>query len=51
MSDAAQPAWVDPKVNPQDVLKHLTSVNVVVNCDDCRKQKGLVAIDNLVFEN
>jgi len=51
LSDAAQPAWVDLKVNPQDVLKHLTSVNVVVNCDDCREQKGLVAVDNLVFEN
>ena len=50
LNDAAQPDWVDPKVNPTDVLKRLTSVNVVVNCDDCREQKGLVAIDNLVFE-
>ena len=51
LSDAAQPEWVEPKVNPKDVFKHLTSVNVVVTCDDCREQKGLVAIDNLVFEN
>ena len=51
LSDAVQPEWVEPKVNPKDVFKHLTSVNIVVTCDDCREQKGLVAIDNLVFEN
>jgi hypothetical protein len=51
LDDAVQPDWVDPKINPKDVLKHLTSVNIVVACDDCREQKGLVAIDNLVFEN
>ena len=51
LNDAAQPEWVDPKTDPKEVLKRLTSVNVVVACDDCREQKGLVAIDNLVFEN
>jgi len=30
LNDAAQPEWVDPKTDPKDVLKRLTSVNVVV---------------------
>jgi hypothetical protein len=50
LSEAIQPTWVETKSNPTDVLKQLTSVNVLAVCDDCRGQKGLVVLDNLVFE-
>jgi hypothetical protein len=46
-----QPAWVETKVNPKEVLKKLTSINLVASCNQCTAVKGTVVIDNLVFEN
>jgi hypothetical protein len=47
----SQPSWVsDTRIDPKQVLKQLTSVTVAVFCDDCRPTKGMVIVDNLVFE-
>jgi hypothetical protein len=47
-----QPAWVtDRRVDPKDILKKLTSVNLTAFCDQCESRKqGMVIVDNLVFE-
>ena len=47
-----QPAWVtDSRVDPKEVLKHLTSITLSVYCEQtCRPDKGMVIVDNLVFE-
>ena len=45
------PAWMtDTRVDPKDVLKKLTAVNVSAYCDDCRPASGMVVVDNIVFE-
>jgi hypothetical protein len=46
-----QPSWAIVKVSPKDVLKKLTSVNLVVYCDQCIPTKGTVVIDNITFQN
>ncbi len=47
----SQPSWVtDTRVDPKDVMKQLTSVNVIAYCDDCRPTKGMVIVDNVTFE-
>jgi hypothetical protein len=48
----AQPAWVtDRRVDAKDILKKLTSINLVAFCDQCDTNKqGMVIVDNLVFE-
>jgi hypothetical protein len=47
----AQPEWVkDTRVDPKDILKKLTAVNISAYCDECRPTKGMVVIDNVVFE-
>lgn len=47
----SQPSWVtDTRVDPKDVMKQLTSVNIIAYCDDCRPTKGMVIVDNVVFE-
>lgn len=47
-----QPAWVtDRRVNPKDILKKLTSINLTAFCDQCEAPKeGVVIVDNMVFE-
>lgn len=45
-----QPSYVEVRVNPKDLLKKLTAVNVAVSCSQCVPTKGTVVIDNLVFE-
>ena len=47
-----QPAWVtDRRVDPKDILKKLTSINLTAFCDQCDVSKqGMVIVDNLVFE-
>jgi hypothetical protein len=46
-----QPAWVDVRVDPKDVFKALTSINVTAFCDQCEMNKqGMVIVDNLVFQ-
>lgn len=46
-----QPSWADVKGKTKDVLKKLTSVNVVATCNQCTPAKGTIVIDNLVFQN
>lgn len=47
----AQPSWVtDTRIDPKDVLKNLTAVSIAAFCDDCRPTKGMVVVDNVVFE-
>jgi hypothetical protein len=51
LNSIKQPSWADPKVNHKDVLKKLTSVNVVATCNECVPIKGTIVIDNLIFQN
>jgi hypothetical protein len=47
----AQPAWVtDTRIDPKDVLKKMTAVSVSAYCDECRPAKGMLVVDNLIFE-
>lgn len=48
----AQPAWVtDRRVDPKDIFKKLTSINVTAFCDQCEQNKqGMVIVDNVIFE-
>jgi hypothetical protein len=46
-----QQPWADPKINSKDVLKKLTSINIVATCNQCVTSKGTVVIDNLIFQN
>jgi hypothetical protein len=46
-----QPAWAEVKLDPKDILKRLTSINLVAFCDECQANKqGMVIVDNVVFE-
>jgi hypothetical protein len=47
-----QPSWVtDRRVDPKDILKKLTSINLTAFCDQCDVNKqGMVIVDNVVFE-
>jgi hypothetical protein len=51
LKSLSQPSWANVKVTPKDVLKKLTSINVVAYCDQCTPTKGTVVIDNIVFQN
>jgi hypothetical protein len=47
----AQPSWVtDTRIDPKDVLKKLTAVSISAFCDDCRPTKGMMVVDNVIFE-
>jgi len=46
-----QPSYVEGKINPKEVLKKLTSINVFVSCGPCNMISGTVVVDNLVFQN
>lgn len=48
----AQPAWVtDRRVDPKNIFKKLTSINLTAFCDQCQlSQQGMVIVDNMVFE-
>jgi len=52
LSAFSQPDWVkDTRIDPKEVLERLTSVTFTVFCEEqCRPAKGLVIIDNVVFE-
>ena len=46
-----QPSWVDVRVDPKDIFKYLTSINLTAFCDQCAANKqGMVIVDNMVFE-
>ena len=51
LNSIKQPSWADPKVNHKDVLKKLTSINIVASCNQCVPTKGTIVIDNLIFQN
>jgi hypothetical protein len=48
----AQPAWVtDRRVDPKDILRKLTSINLTAFCDQCDvNRQGMVIVDNVIFE-
>jgi hypothetical protein len=47
----AQPSWVtDTRIDPKDVLKKLTAISISAYCDDCRPTKGMMVVDNVIFE-
>lgn len=48
----AQPSWVqDARIDPKEILQKLTSITLSVYCEQiCRPDKGMVIVDNLVFE-
>ncbi len=46
-----QPAWAQIRVDPKDVFKQLTSINLTAFCDQCDLNKqGMVIVDNITFE-
>lgn len=51
LKSVSQPSWADVKVSTKDVLKKLTSVNVMAFCDQCKPTRGTIVVDNLVFQN
>jgi hypothetical protein len=51
LKSISQPSWADERVDPRDVLKKLTSVTVTAFCQPCTSVKGMVVIDNMIFQN
>jgi hypothetical protein len=46
-----QPAWANVRVDPKNIFKFLTSINLTAFCDQCTLNKqGMVIVDNMVFE-
>jgi hypothetical protein len=52
LSGFSQPSWVtDRRVDPKDIFKKLTSINLTAFCDQCEVNKqGMVIVDNVMFE-
>jgi hypothetical protein len=46
----AQPSWVETRVDPKDIFKKLTAINLTAFCDQCTPMQGMVIVDNVVFE-
>jgi len=51
LNSIKQQSWAEPKINPKDVLKKLTSINLVATCNRCVPASGTIVIDNLIFQN
>jgi hypothetical protein len=51
LKSLSQPRWVEDRLDPKDVLKKLTSVQISVYCDNCTPINGTVVIDNVIFTN
>jgi len=46
-----QPAWVRVRVDPKDIFRALTSINLTAFCDQCDMNKqGFIIVDNVLFE-
>jgi hypothetical protein len=46
-----QPAWANVRVDPKDIFKVLTSINLTAFCDQCdRNKEGMILVDDMVFE-
>ena len=50
LNSLAQPSWADTKVDTKELLKKLTGISVVAFCENCSPTKGMVVVDNIVFE-
>jgi len=52
MTAFTQPAWfTDRRVDPKDIFRKLTSINLTAFCDQCDvNRQGMVIVDNVVFE-
>ncbi len=47
-----QPAWANVRVDPKEIFKALTSINLTAFCDQCQLNKeGMVIVDNMIFQN
>jgi hypothetical protein len=46
----SQPSWVDTRIDPKDLFKKLTAINISAFCDQCTPMQGMVIIDNVAFE-
>lgn len=47
----AQPAWAPVRVDPKDIFKSLTSINLTAFCDQCQiNRQGMIIVDNMIFE-
>ena len=51
LDSLTQPRYVETRVNPKDLLKKLTQVNISVTCNQCVPTTGTVVVDNLIFQN
>jgi hypothetical protein len=50
LNSLTQPPYVETRVNPKDLLKKLTQVNISVACNQCVPTSGTVVVDNLIFQ-
>lgn len=52
MTAFTQPAWVgDRRVDPKDIFRKLTSINLTAFCEQCDvNREGMVIVDNVIFE-
>ena len=50
LNSLSQPAWVENRINPKDLLKKLTAVSISVFCEQCVQTKGTVVVDNIYFQ-
>jgi hypothetical protein len=51
LSGFTQPAWAPVRVDPKNIFKELTSINLTAFCDQCEFSKqGMVIIDNVILE-
>ena len=50
LNSLAQPSWADTKVGTKDVLKKLTAISLTAFCEGCSPMKGMIVVDNVVFE-
>ena len=51
LKSLSQPPWTDLRVAPNDLLKKLTAIQIAASCGPCTTTKGVVVVDNLVFQN
>jgi hypothetical protein len=52
LSGFTQPEWAkDTRIDPKQIFKALTSINLTAFCDQCELNKdGMVIVDNVIFE-
>jgi hypothetical protein len=51
LSGFTQPARANVRVDPKDIFKALTSINLTAFCDQCEFPKqGMIIVDNVIFQ-